>query len=280
MKAVDVRRALRDEVERALAPLMAKRAVDDAAIHAVRQALKRARAALRLLRDAVTDADYRRENRALRDAARPLAPARDAAVRLELVDDLLATRKLRHCRALLLRLRARLRQSHAECIAKVRTPRATRPMRVQLEQSLQRTAHWRLPRDPRQVYRSGLQRVYARGRRDLQAALARGTAGALHDWRKQAKYLGTALTLVARDGATAARTANEIARRLGDDRDLAMLCAGLGRTAEARALKSPLEARRRKLQKRAVKLARRLYKPSPERFAAALPEIKRGRSIP
>ena len=272
MKVVDARTALRGEVERALALLSAKRALDDDSIHAVRQALRRARAALRLLRDAVTDTDYRRENRALRDAARPLAPARDLAVMLELVNELIAARKLRRYRPLLARLHARLRDAHAASIAKVRASPATRAARALLEQSLQRTARWRLPRDPRPVYRAGLQRIYARGRRDLEAALTRDTAGALHEWRKQAKYLGAALALVARD-RTKAKAANEIARRLGDDRDLALLCAGLGRTAEGRGLKARLATKRRKLRKRAVKLARRLYKPSPERFAALLPAI-------
>lgn len=270
MKPLDVRPALRGNIEHALALLSAKRALDDDAIHAVRQALKRARAALRLLRDAVPDADYRRENRALRDAARPLAPARDAAVMLELVDELLAARKLRRHRVLLARLRARFREAHASSLSRARAARATRPMRALLEQTLQRTAHWRLPLDPRPVYRAGVQRVFARGRADLQAALARGNAAALHEWRKQAKYLGTALSLVAGERTKAAKAANEIARRLGDDHDLATLGAALGRTAEARALKARLEAKRRKLQKRAVKLARRLYKQSPDRFAARL----------
>ncbi len=272
MKAVDARTALRGEVERALGLLSAKRPLDDDSIHAVRQALKRARAALRLLRDAVTDADHRRENRALRDAARPFAPARDLAVMLELVDVLATARKLRRYRPLLARLRARLREAHGASIAKVRASSVTRPARALLEQSLQRTAHWRLPRDPRPVYRTGLQRIYARGRRDLEVALARDTAAALHEWRKQAKYLGAALALVARD-RTKAKAANEIARRLGDDRDLAMLCAGLGRSGEGRELKARLAEKRHKLRKRAVKLARHLYKPSPERFATGLPAI-------
>lgn len=272
MKIVDAGAALRGEVERALALLSARQALDDESIHAVRQALKRARAALRLLRDAVPDDDYRHENRMLRDAARPLAPARDAAVMLELAGNLIAMRKLRRYHALLAALRVRLREAHADHIAEVRRPRALRDMRHRLEQSLQRTARWRLPRDRRPVYRAGVQRIYARGRRDLEVALARGSASALHEWRKQAKYLGAALALVARERAKA-KAANEIARRLGDDRDLAMLCAGLGRGAEGRELKARLAGKRRKLRKRAVKLARRLYKPSPERFAAALAGI-------
>jgi hypothetical protein len=266
---IDARAALRGEIERALVLVSAKRSLDDEDIHKVRQALKQARAALRLLRDAVTDADFRRENRSLRDAARPLASARDLAVMLQLVEGLMAARKLRRYRSLLAALRLRLRASHAERMALVRTARITCALRAHLEQSLERTAHWRLPGDPRRVYRAGVLRIYARGRDDLHVALARDSAAALHEWRKQAKYLGAALALLACDRAKA-KAANEIARRLGDDHDLALLGGRLGRSAEGRALKARLEKKRRKLQKRAVKLARRLYKPSPERFAAAL----------
>src|SRR6185369_13889932 len=50
----------------------------DARVHAARKALKRARAALRLMRPALASEVYERENRALRDAARCLSPLRDA----------------------------------------------------------------------------------------------------------------------------------------------------------------------------------------------------------
>lgn len=50
-----------------------------AQIHGARKALKRARANLRLLRDAVGKTAYICENVVLRDAARPLSGVRDAA---------------------------------------------------------------------------------------------------------------------------------------------------------------------------------------------------------
>jgi hypothetical protein len=127
---------------------------------------------------------------------------------LELVNDLMTSRKPRRHRALLARLRTRLRESHAARLRGVRSARTTRPMRALLEQSLQRTAHWRLPRDPRSVYRAGVQRIYALGRLELQTALARGSPAALHEWGKQAKYLGTALSLVAGERTKAAKAAS------------------------------------------------------------------------
>src|SRR5919197_1609619 len=58
------------------------------AVHDARKACKRARAALRLGRDAIGKPAYARENVALRDAGRGLAQARDAEVVVETLDAL------------------------------------------------------------------------------------------------------------------------------------------------------------------------------------------------
>lgn len=60
--------------------------MDDVA-HDVRKRCKTVRALLRLIRDEVGKDVYRRENRALRDAARALSPVRDAAVLIQVHDD-------------------------------------------------------------------------------------------------------------------------------------------------------------------------------------------------
>ena len=269
MKRVDVREALKAEIAHARSLVEGERAWDDDSIHAVRQALKRARAALRLLRDAVSNAAYQRENAALRDAARPFAPARDAAVMLELVTHLMASHRVRSYRPTLVRLRARLRTVRERRLLAAGRGPVLRRVRTLLEQALERTAYWRLPRDPRPVYRSGLQRIYAKGRRDLHAALEGGGARALHEWRKQVKYLGAALELLeaAKDAGEIA-AAYEIARRLGEDHDLAMLDAELRRLGVP-GLRARLKRKRDKLQKRAIKLARRLYRRPAERTPLA-----------
>lgn len=256
----DARAALRGDIEYALA-LLAQPPLTDESIHAFRQALKRARASLRLLRDAVSDAAYGRENACLRDAARPLARARDAAVMLDLLDELLASRKLRRYRPTFLRLRAQFRRSHARLMAGARNQRVAGKMRRLLEQSLRRTAHWRLPRDAGAVYADGLRRIYRKGRDALQAVPAQGGAGALHEWRKQVKYLGTALVLAVPASSRRAKAravGDEIARQLGEHHDLSLLAAHSRRTRAGRAVAAKLDARRRKLRKRAIKLSRRL----------------------
>lgn len=268
--------ALQREIGSALDLLASRRPLDDVSVHVFRQGLKRARAALRLLRDAVSDAAYARENASLRDAARPFAPARDACVMLALVDDMLRAGKMRQYRPALSRLREQLRKSHARRMAAARADRSIARARRLLEQSLRRAAHWRLPRDARSVYLGGLRRIYERGQRQLEAARAGGSASTLHEWRKQVKYLTAAVTLLAArkpEQARSYRLAVDVAKQLGDDHDLATLAAALRRIRAAPGLIAKLEQRRRKLQKRALKHGRRVYELPPERFARGWEKI-------
>ena len=71
-----MRGALCNEIADALQVLWERRRLSDHAVHQVRKDLKPARAALRLLREAVGEAAYTHENLELRNAARPLAGAR------------------------------------------------------------------------------------------------------------------------------------------------------------------------------------------------------------
>src|SRR5512146_1173 len=64
-------------IDKALADLRVQRPVDTR-VHSARKALKKARAALRLLRPNLVAGVYERENIALRDAGRRLSPLRDA----------------------------------------------------------------------------------------------------------------------------------------------------------------------------------------------------------
>ena len=63
---------MRRRIKSALQTLVPKKSDDDS-IHEARKELKKARATLRLLRDALGKKAYKRENTALRDAARPLS---------------------------------------------------------------------------------------------------------------------------------------------------------------------------------------------------------------
>src|SRR6266550_536207 len=82
--AEGIRRILRKEIEKALGAVDSARSPTDEGIHDARKRLKRARAALRLIREALGDREYR----ILRDAARPLSEIRDAKILIDIYDDL------------------------------------------------------------------------------------------------------------------------------------------------------------------------------------------------
>lgn len=261
--------ALCNEIADALGTLWAQPRPSDEAVHQVRKDLKRARAALRLLREAVGEAAYARENRELRDAARPLAEMRDATVALGVLREELQREKKPARRARLLELRRRLHEERLRARARLmRGPQLAKIERA-LEAAGQRIEYWRVPRSDVPVLRAGLERIYRKGRKAFKAARASGDTEALHESRKQAKYLRQALEVLASGAsgpiAKLARSAEAVADRLGDDHDLAQFEAKMASQGDER-----IEARRARLQKKALKQARRLYRDKPARLAERL----------
>ncbi len=63
-------------------------------IHDARKAIKRSRATLRLVRDALPDRTYRLANETLRDAARPLSGVRDGRALIDSLDDVVVRERL------------------------------------------------------------------------------------------------------------------------------------------------------------------------------------------
>ena len=114
-RSAAVRGAACDEIADALNALWEQRQPNDEAMHQVRKDLKRARAALRLLREAVGEAAYARENTELRDAARPLAGVRDATVALGILRELLEKEKKPARRATLLEAAAQASRGAPAC---------------------------------------------------------------------------------------------------------------------------------------------------------------------
>ena len=77
------RDALHRELERSIAHVLelsrGQRPLSGKTVHEIRRVLKRVRAALRLVRDAIGKDEYARQNALLRNAGRALRAARDAA---------------------------------------------------------------------------------------------------------------------------------------------------------------------------------------------------------
>jgi CHAD domain-containing protein len=238
-------------------------------VHGARKQLKRARAMLRLLRPAIGDDQYRRENTVARDAARPLSKARDNEVMTEALDALIE----RFGEAASSLNVGPLRQS----LQKGRAP-ATRPLPVKqlnqvkaaLRQSMARAAAWKPAQGEWDCLATGLARTYRRARRALRHARTERATEDLHEWRKQTKYLWhqlQALTPLA--PGPVGELADEfhlLADYLGDEHDLAVLSERVA----AAGLKALVERSRGELQDKAFSLGERLYADKSKAFVNVL----------
>jgi hypothetical protein len=269
------KRALHDQIDRARAELDGTPPLRDVSVHEARKELKRARAALRLLRDTIGDARYRRANRQLRDAARPLSRVRDAKVLLEAADQLRSETKKSGHRAELDSLRRRLRRERQQARSEVRSA-LLRRIRRSLESARSSSARWRDPTED--SLRHAVERLYRKGRKAFARAKAEPCEATLHESRKQTKYLGKALEILAtkRSGGLTQRVkrADRIADALGRDHDLALLQGKLRARRRSQAaghsLHALIERRRRRLQRKAEAQSLRLYDPKPKAFVDAI----------
>lgn len=270
-----VRRILQDWVAEAGAALGKKR-VTDADIHNARKQLKKSRAALRLLRGAIGEIAYRRENVALRDAARPLGAARDGKVLIAALDDLVE-RYAPATRSLQLEKFRRLLRKEQTASRQAITARLIARQRKSLRDVSSRSKRWRLRGEEWSMLGGGLERIYRHGKKSMKAAARSRDTEVLHRWRKQVKYLWHQLQILEPVWpqllSELASQAHKLADHLGDDHDLSVLRERISSNADAfeaadrDALVAVLDRRRKQLQDRAFKLGARIFEEKPRRFA-------------
>jgi CHAD domain-containing protein len=276
-----VRQVLVRQLAEAIAGL-GRRDPSDRAVHEARKELKRARAALRLLRRCIGDTAYQRENALIRDAAKPLTPLRDAKVLLETLRRLESATRGGKPGALAQPLNRLLQQER-------RGSRQLRPKElsaaakalIAVKRRMEAVSDSRLARASLGM---GLVRTYKSGRRAFASVRRNATNERLHEWRKQVKYfanqLDIAMPFVPKLFAKSGKTSHRLAERLGDDHDLALLndkicryaegTSAAGQNSGVRELTARLAGRRKTLQDTAHRLGRRLYAPRPRRIEAKL----------
>jgi CHAD domain-containing protein len=277
----------------------ASNAPDERAVHETRKAIKRVRALLRLLHDELGERACAREHATLRTIAQRLSGARDAAVMLATLEDLIERqpRKLGR-RGGVRKLRARLHAEHERAREQaLRDPAARAEVLGELQALRWRVSAWRLPeRKGIALVDADLERVYRQGReRGRRLAHGKGVGGhkrviAFHRWRKRVKdlrYAAEMLDCVRPDAPgrsdgelrRLARRADELAETLGEEHDLAIFAAHVrgagkrdrgqtwhtGRGTRARLLRA-VAKRRRALRKLALRRGKRLYGERPGRF--------------
>jgi CHAD domain-containing protein len=280
------RRIMRRRIKSALQTLVPKRSDDDS-IHEARKELKKARATLRLLRDALGKKASRRENTALRDAARPLSAVRDGRVLLDALNSLVkyygAPAKSLHLTKFKQALSRRRTQSRKIVLGKAGP---LRDARKTLRKVRLRSDHWRVGRHGWSVLGPGLKRTYTKGRDAFKQANSRPDTDTLHEWRKQTKYLWHELQLFESLDAPQVRhladAAHKVEDVLGDDHDLAVLYE---RALEAResfdkgptreALLNLILRCRAGMQQKALQLGLSLYEATPAVFSRHIEKIWR-----
>jgi CHAD domain-containing protein len=276
-----IRRMARHRIKSALRALPANHSNDES-VHAARKDLKRARATLRLLRDALGNSTYKRENAAIRDAARPLSEVRDGRVLIDALTSLVkyygklaADLPLDGFKRVLNRRRIQLRKQI------LNRPGPLRAVRQQLRQVRSRSDDWRVDKGGWSVIGAGLKRTYSQGRKALKQARAAPTDEHLHELRKQSKYLWHQIQILEplRPGPLGelADECHKLADFLGDDHDLAVLREralqerkAFPGAASHKAMLALLERCRAGLQQKGLALAQRLYEEQPAAFTARL----------
>jgi CHAD domain-containing protein len=279
-----VRRFLLGELESAVAKLE-RGDLSDPAVHELRRELKRVRAALRLLRPCMGADAYHRENALVRDAARPLTPVRDAAVLPQTLRRLRTRKDGKSGHAFASYFEGVLRQEQHAARRQLKPGVLRAAIRV-LRAFKRRIEAIPASRLDRAAPSSGLKRTYKSGRNALASVALQSTDEHLHEWRKQVTYLANELECIAPPdskgfGARLERF-RRLARRLGDDHDLAVLNrkileisklpnAAASKTARqngAQEFASRVARRREALQSKAFRLGQRLYGRRPRRMAA------------
>ncbi|HEX3874360.1 MAG TPA: CHAD domain-containing protein [Solirubrobacteraceae bacterium] len=253
------------------------------AIHEARKNLKKTRALLRLARPGLDKHVYRRENWAIRDAARLISGARDADVMLQTVDRLAKRDDSRVGDAEFADLRARLGDRAADTPGPAAQQPADGPQPTSdggapaavidaLGGVLGRIDDWPLHCDWSTIGR-GVARAYKRGRIAFVEADVDPTTERLHDWRKRVKdlwYHQRLLTDAWPDVVgVLAEEAHRLSELLGDDHDLGVLAERVTGAGDAAILELVGEARAEHLRD-ARRLGRRVYAETGDAFTTRI----------
>lgn len=183
-----VRRLISEQVEGALAQLQRTDDLNEG-IHEARKHFKRVRAVLRLVRGALADTTYRRENMFFRDQGRILSPVRDSVVYIETLD-MLREHNCQLSAEAFARVRESLVERHKMILRTfVEDGRQLPAVIESLREAQVRVQEWKLTAEGFAFFAHGLHRIYGRGHAEKKVAYAQPTTENFHAWRKRVKYL-------------------------------------------------------------------------------------------
>ncbi|MFO0761809.1 MAG: CHAD domain-containing protein [Byssovorax sp.] len=248
----------------------------DEGIHDARTGMKRMRGLLRLARPTLGDDVFHVQHDRLRVLGKALSAARDAAVRIDALDELCE----RSPEALGERVVEEMRE---RLIARRAAAALADSTRAEVIAGLGEVAKWvegaPLPGVSPAAIFEGLGRTYGAGRRRFAEARGEGDEARWHALRRRVKDLTYQVAffepLWPEVLSGMQKTLKQLGDHLGDDHDLALLRAELGGAthllaAEWEAAEGAIAARSEHLRARSVPLARLCYAERGGRFTARI----------
>jgi len=265
-------RIVRRQIENAICASKAKQNGKGTPVHETRKHLKKARAALRLVRGEVARDLWKKEDRCLGKIAQLVSQVRDAEVRLQTV------RQLRE----FARGRTKAFQHTEEFLAfeldSFLAAFSEWPVEAEerLGRTLDRIRKWPWPAVGCRRLRRNVQRTYKHGRDVLGDVARKPSIRKLHLFRKRAKVLWYQLRLLRPLAPDVFEELNDelktIGECLGQVHDLAFVAQRLSSIGPAtregdRVLHLLIESRQRGLERTAIALGQRFYAERPKQFA-------------
>lgn len=276
--ADSIARICRAEIGKAIGIAQGTRHTDDTPVHQTRKHLKKARAALRLVRKEIGRSLFRHQDHLLRDTARLISDVRDAEVRLETVRQLQSIKTGRG--------QARFRKVEQMLTLELGSFLAAfAEWQNQAVPLLQRACstidNWTVHHFDNRQLRRALQASYKRARSCLTEARRSPGPEAFHDFRTEAKTLAYQLRIVRPINPVVLKNLSDELKAVGDllgrAHDLTFLGERLrqekGPTAwerEGHKLLAVLEVSESDLQRAAADLAERFFAERPRDFGTRL----------
>jgi CHAD domain-containing protein len=279
----ELSRVFRQQLDDAIAAVSHKRESKKERIHKARTACKKARALLKMIRSQ-NQAEYRRENRRLGDAARRLSALRDADMILDSVVALRAKAQIRMAPAQSDQLVSALRTSRRSTArSSAEIERALNKFRQDIREIMESCKDWSINADFETVC-ADWRRSYQRARTALRRVETEPKASAFHDWRKASKALYYQCRLLRLAWPPAMKALNkeldELGELLGQEHDLTVLRDSLRRlyrkgllAVDEDSLAHVLELTRdcrQEMRSKALRVGRRLFVEKPRGLAQRL----------
>jgi CHAD domain-containing protein len=244
-------------------------------VHTVRTTIKQLRALLRLIRPAIGEVFFNRENARLRAAAQRLSSARDVEVARETLKNISASGETEKKA-----VAAALAGLQTKGAAPTDIHQALSGVRSDLEQTKRNLERLRLAGEW-EVIEAGLRDVYRQSRKRMNTALQAGDDEAFHRWRIRVKNLYYELQMLEpvwpkRLDKMTSRLA-KLQHKIGLDHDIAVLKGLLRKTPDAfggtetvERLIHRLENESQKLRHAVEPLGESIFYKKPRRFVRKL----------